>query len=447
MDDQGEQKPPLGNQSENESETSESSAETETTQVSSKKSKSRRISMQTRILSRLTKLMEQMFTKTRGTNRHRTRRRAGSNSSTEELTDTSSLDSEVLLNLQDNSTEPEPPLHENTRNDVPQSTTEPLVEQASASNIEQNHVKQNRTSNSEPRTQQNFTTRPNIMPDKYDGSTDWADYETHFDSCQTINNWSDAQAVRYLSACLRGPALRLLNERRQTEWTYNDLKSKLAMRFSSSKQAESYLLELRGRKRRPNESLQELGRNIRELTTKAYPGFDLDGIDRLAKMHFSDAIQNPEIRTGIFHSKAKSLDEMIAAAITTETFLLTESQRSWRKNTHNRVVEVEQTSQRDLQRNIDLAVEKAVRQAMSQQNDERNPRTNQNKQPRTIVCFYCNKPGHSETNCFRKQSDLRQEAHNPSRTDRTQHFENSRQTRQSNELRPPMRATERPRPQ
>ena len=388
---------------------------------------------------------------------------------TEELSDTSSLDSEVLLNLQDNSTEPEPPLHENTSNDVPQSTTETLVEQASASNIEHNHVKQNRTSSehrtkqnrtsselrteqnrtgSEPRTKQNFTTRPNIMPDKYDGSTDWADYETHFDSCQTINNWTDAQAVRYLSASLRGPALRLLNERRQTEWTYNDLKSKLSMRFSSSKQAESYLLELRGRKRRPNESLQELGRNIRELTTKAYPGFDLDGIDRLAKIHFSDAIQNPEIRTGIFHSKAKSLDEMIAAAITTETFLLTESQRSWRKNTHNRVVEVEQTSQIDLQRNIDLAVEKAVRQAMSQQNDERNPRTNQNKQPRNIICFYCNKPGHSETNCFRKQSDLRQQAHNnPPRTERTQYLDDLRQTRQSNELRPPTRATERPRTQ
>ena len=91
MDDQGEQKPPLGNRSENESETSESSAETETTQVSSKKSKSRGHSMQTRILSRLTKLMEQMFTKTRGTNRHRTRRHTGSNSSTEELSDTSSL--------------------------------------------------------------------------------------------------------------------------------------------------------------------------------------------------------------------------------------------------------------------------------------------------------------------------------------------------------------------
>ena len=427
MEELGEQKVELNDHSEDKSETSESSSETETTQAPNKKSKTRR-TMQTRILSRLTKLMEQLMAKTKRTNRRNPRRHAGSNSSTEELTDTSSLDSEVLLNFNNNTTKPT--LNEETTEVEPEhiTTTKPTK------------VKQNKTS-SKPTTEHGFTTRPHIMPDKFDGSADWVDYETHFDSCRTINNWTDEESVRYLSASLRGPALRLLNERRQTKWSYNALITKLSMRFSSSKQAESYLLELRGRKRRQNESFQELGRNIRELTTKAYPDFDSDGIDRLAKIHFADAIQNSEIRTGIFHAKAKTLDEMIEAAITTETFLLTESQRSWKKNTHNRVVEIEQTSQRDLQRSIDSAVEKAVRQALSQQNDERTARSYQNKQTRTITCFYCNKPGHSETNCFRKQSDLRQRE--PNHQPRTQHMEH-RQTRQSNETGPPMRATARP---
>ena len=482
MEDQEEQKFKLGNHSENESETSESSAETETTQVSSKKSKSRKRSTQNRILSKLTKLMEQMKTLTNlGTNTRGSRKRAGSNSSTEELTDTSSLDSEVLLNFKDNTTEPS---HMDVRYELPQPSAEtepvtphgitkhnPHIEQnttrSHTNNVryelpqppaetetvtptgitKQNHVKQNRTS-AEPRTEPSFTTRPHIMPDKFDGSSDWVDYETHFDSCRTINNWTDAESVRYLSASLRGPALRLLNERRHSEWTYNDLKSNLSKRFSSSKQAESYLLELRSRKRRPNESLQELGRNIRELTTKAYPDFDSDGIDRLAKIHFTDAIQNPDIRTGIFHSKAKTLDEMIEAAITTETFHITESQRAWRKNTHNRSVEVEQPSQRDLQRTIDRAVEKAVRQAMSAENETNTrSRSNQNKQPRTITCFYCNKSGHSEANCFRKQSDLRQQTQSQQRVQaqRNEHLENlTRNMRQSNQTRPPPRAMARP---
>ena len=31
------------------------------------------------------------------------------------------------------------------------------------------------------------TIRPNIMPDKYDGSTDWNEYVAHFDTCREIN--------------------------------------------------------------------------------------------------------------------------------------------------------------------------------------------------------------------------------------------------------------------
>ena len=274
MDDLGEQKVELSDHSESESETSESSTETETTQVSNKKSKTKtRRTMQSRILSRLTKLMEQLTAKTTRTNRHNKRRHAASNSSTEELTDTSSLDSEVLLNLQDNTTEPT--LNEDTRNHISHTATEVEPEHTTTKPTK---VKQNKTS-SKPKQEHGFATRPHIMPDKFDGSADWVDYETHFDSCRTINNWTDEESVRYLSASLRGPALRLLNERRQTKWTYHELITKLSMRFSSSKQAESYLLEPRGRKRRQNESFQELGRCIRELVTKAYPGFDSDGSD------------------------------------------------------------------------------------------------------------------------------------------------------------------------
>ena len=235
-----------------------------------------------------------------------------------------------------------------------------------------------------------------------------------------INDWNNEQAVKYLSASLRGPALRSLNERQQTNWTYENLKTRLSLRFSSSKQAESYLLELRGRKRRPNESLQELGRNIRELATKAYPDFDFDGIDRLAKIHFTDSIQSPEIRTGIFHAKSKTLDDMIEAAITTETFLLTESERSWKKNTHNRVVGMEQTSQSDLQRTIDIAVEQALLKHDKQQcHNDRLNKTNKNDQSRTFTCYYCQKPGHIARDCFVKHSDMTQAQTNEQRRTQT----------------------------
>ena len=121
--------------------------------------------------------------------------------------------------------------------------------------------------------------------------------------------------------------------------SYKEIQRRLSTRSSSAKQAETYLLELINRKRRQNESLQELGRSIRELTSTAYPDFDTKGVDRLAKIHFADAIVNQDIKGGIFHSKADTLHEMIQAAITTEAFLQTEMHRSgWKRNTHNRVL-------------------------------------------------------------------------------------------------------------
>ena len=481
MEEQGEHNETLTECPETETESSESSSETDTTQVS-RKSKSKRRSMQTRILSKLTKLMEQMSTLTKGTNKHR--RHAGSNSSTEELTDNASVDSEVVLNFKHNDrtvpelttfgtnleptqeptstqqirTYSEPTQHEPTTREQIGTNSEPRQtynrehnKTFSEPTQEPNGTQQDRTY-FEPKQQHGFNTRPHIMPDKYDGSSDWKDYEIHFDSCRTINNWNNNEAVRYLSASLRGPALRLLNERKETTWTYCDLVSKLSLRFSSSKQAESYLQELRGLKRRPNESLRELGRIVRELTTKAYPGFDSDGIDRLAKIHFSDAIQNSEIRTGIFHAKAKTLDEMIEAAITTETFLMTESQRSWKKNTHNRVIELEQErlNQKELQKTVDLAVDRAVKQALTQQNvrtrtDERT-RTNRANETRTYTCHYCQKPGHLERNCFKKQNDLKRQTQNcnQQRTWQTRHVDDLRQTNQSNDTGSPTRAMARP---
>ena len=141
-----------------------------------------------------------------------------------------------------------------------------------------------------------------------------------------------------MAARFRGQALRLLEEQRNMKCAIKKSKED-STRFSSAKHAETYLLELRNRKRRRSESLQELGRSIRELTSRACPDFDTKGVDRLAKIHFADAIVNQDIKGGIFHSKADTLHEMILAAITTGAFLQTEMHRSgWKRNTHTRVL-------------------------------------------------------------------------------------------------------------
>ena len=75
------------------------------------------------------------------------------------------------------------------------------------------HAKISETPNS-PEQPPKKTFRPKIMPDKYDGSTDWNEYVAHFDTCREINAWSQEEAALYMAARFRGQALRLLEEQR-----------------------------------------------------------------------------------------------------------------------------------------------------------------------------------------------------------------------------------------
>ena len=59
----------------------------------------------------------------------------------------------------------------------------------------------------------------------------------------------------------------------------------LERRFCPGQRAEVYLAALRGRQRKPNESIQELGHAIRRLTALAYPELARDAQDRLGRTH------------------------------------------------------------------------------------------------------------------------------------------------------------------
>ena len=457
-------------------ETDESSSSSSEDTLASHQARQKRQSktqrLQTRILTQLTQMMEQMMKKTKKTRR----RRAGSTTTTEDQL--SSADSEVILNFKEKKEDNTPFLpsamtyeekedhtqflpsamtygeEEETNEVIPQQkykeknqhvnkisstpkSTKYEEEKEDVKTTQHDNSKKTKVISEETKknyaekrpyqdTSRSSINRPTIMPDKYDGTSDWKEYVAHFKSCQDLNSWSDKEAAKFLAASLRGQALRLLEEQRNASWSYEEIQRKLSTRFSSAKQAESYLLELRHRKRRPNESLQELGRNIRELTCRAYPDFDTNGVDRLAKIHFADAIINQEIRTGIFHAKANTLDDMIQAAITTEAFLQTEQHRNgWRRNTQNRVLASDEPSSNqprleETEDPIDKLVEKAVNKAMRRIEEKltlptqnRPTSNNQNfaRQPSSssndMKCFYCNRNGHLKRDCRQRIADSR----------------------------------------
>ncbi|XP_041467396.1 uncharacterized protein LOC121417729 [Lytechinus variegatus] len=170
--------------------------------------------------------------------------------------------------------------------------------------------------------------RPHLVPDRFDGRTPVEDYLHHFEACAGVNGWTKREAVQFLAASLRGPAVKLLTQQPGVVLTYDELVYRLRNRFGLGGKAEVYLAELRQRRRQPKESLQELGQRIRELCGLAYPEFDEKGQDRLARGHFLDAIVTPEIREGLFRAQPRTLDDAVEAALNTEAFLRMEGQRN-----------------------------------------------------------------------------------------------------------------------
>ena len=49
-----------------------------------------------------------------------------------------------------------------------------------------------------------------VKPDKFDGTTSWLDFKSHFDVCAELNNWSDREKGMYLAVALRGRAQAIL---------------------------------------------------------------------------------------------------------------------------------------------------------------------------------------------------------------------------------------------
>ena len=192
------------------------------------------------------------------------------------------------------------------------------------------------------------SSRPRIVPDRFGGKQPWIDYREHFESCKLANGWDDEEAAVFLSASLQGPALKVLlhhGEGEKKRHSYSELLELLNGRFGPGERAENFLLELRNRRQKPKETIQELGQVIRELASFAYPEFTETARDRLARGHFSDAITSQSIREGIFRTKPTTLDEAIRAALATENFEKIEAQRGGSKFNNGKCRMLDDTSE------------------------------------------------------------------------------------------------------
>ncbi|VDH90009.1 Hypothetical predicted protein, partial [Mytilus galloprovincialis] len=150
-----------------------------------------------------------------------------------------------------------------------------------------------------------------VKPCKYDGSTSWIDYLSHFEICALVNNWSENQKGLYLAVSLMGQAQAVLG----------DLPiSALEERFAPSSQTELYRVKFKERRQKASESLPELCQSIWRLSNLAYPTAPLDVRETLGKEQFIDALVDSEMRLRIKQSQPKCLNDAVRLAVELEGY-------------------------------------------------------------------------------------------------------------------------------
>jgi len=116
--------------------------------------------------------------------------------------------------------------------------------------------------------------------------------------------------------CLTGPAALLLWD--SEDATFDQLSEKLLRRYGSREQQEKFRVELRYRRRRNGESLQELAQDIERLTALAYPAVDQTLLDTLGCDAFIDALNNPALEFKIREKEPGSLNAALTLSMKLE---------------------------------------------------------------------------------------------------------------------------------
>jgi len=160
-----------------------------------------------------------------------------------------------------------------------------------------------------------------LKPPKFDGQSSFETFMAQFSNCAEHNKWNEAQKLAYLHNLLEKEAANVL-------WDYgkdiigslSGLMNILETRFGGKAVAHKHQIELRNRRRRPNETLQRVHSDIRRLAALAYPSVPPQMREEITCDHFLDALRDPDFALKIRERQPADLDSALRIALQLEVW-------------------------------------------------------------------------------------------------------------------------------
>ena len=257
-----------------------------------------------------------------------------------------------------------------------------------------------------------------IKSEPYDGKQDWTEYISHFADCAELGEWDNRTKCLVLAANLRDAARKYYSGLGSDEKKdYDKLVIALGRRFGGEYRQDSWLSRLEMRKRKPGESVADLGDDIWQMAQRAYYDFDHCSQEQLALKHFYRMIDT-EMKVKCFENRCSTLS---AAVDVFERYEALYEDKKHTRRTHVRAMDSNKFTpttediisklmkQLERMESRQAAYEAKISRMMTSSHVQPSDTSAQGNQR---ACYRCGDPGHFIRNCP-------QQAPQPSTSDRT----------------------------
>jgi len=157
---------------------------------------------------------------------------------------------------------------------------------------------------------------------KFDGTGSFETFFAHFRNCAEHNKWKPTEQLSWLkSSLIKNAGQVLWDLSPDSTDTFSKLVDVLTNRFGGVKQTDKHRMELRYRKRRPNESLADLHQDISRLMALAHPQLPSSSRDTIAVDYFIDSLNDADFALKVRERNPASLDEALRVSLQLEAWI------------------------------------------------------------------------------------------------------------------------------
>ena len=142
--------------------------------------------------------------------------------------------------------------------------------------------------------------KPMITPEAFNGQGSWTEWYVHFQNVVEINDWDEANQLKWLKVRLTGRAQTAFQRLpAETKASLNSTAEALKERFEPASQKTRYQAEFQTRRKKKTENWADLAEDLLFQADKAYPDLDSKARETLALNAYLAQLDNPQIAFGV----------------------------------------------------------------------------------------------------------------------------------------------------